>query len=148
MSSTQEPTDSIVDAPGLPERQAVQASVDDAAAAEAAAGPAEVLDGNGAAAAPDVSDPTIVATHSYLGHCDDLVGTSGLLEEGRVYRLPVLPLDGLVLCPGATLPLRLAFRGDRALLQQALMAPAPLTRLIAVVCCHRSYSTPQLQLQR
>ncbi|KAL4853631.1 Phospholipase A I [Chlorella vulgaris] len=146
--NTQEPTDTIVDAPGLPELQSVQASVDDAAAAAAAAGPAEVLDGNGAAAPPDVSDPTIVATHSYLGHCDDLVGTSGLLEEGRVYRLPVLPLDGLVLCPGATLPLRLAFRGDRALLQQALMAPAPLTRLIAVVCCHRSYSTPQLQLQR
>ena len=55
---------------------------------------------------------------------------------------------GLVLCPGNTLPLRLTFRGDRALVQQALEAPPPLTRLIAVVCCQRSYFTPQLMLQR
>lgn len=55
---------------------------------------------------------------------------------------------GLVLCPGNTLPLRLTFRGDRALVQQALDAPAPLTRLLAVVCCQRSYFTPQLMLQR
>lgn len=79
---------------------------------------------------------------------DDLVGGSGLLEEGQEYRLPVLPLDGLVLCPGNTLPLRLSFRSDRALVQQALEAPPPLTRLIAVVCCTRSYFTPQLMLQR
>ena len=46
------------------------------------------------------------------------------------------------------MPLRLTFRGDRALVQQALEAPAPLTRLIAVVCCQRSYFTPQLMLQR
>lgn len=55
---------------------------------------------------------------------------------------------GLVLCPGNTLPLRLTFRGDRALVQQALSAPPPLSRLIAVVCCTRSYFTPQLMLQR
>lgn len=112
---------------------------------------------------------------------DDLEGSAGLLEEGEVYNLPVLPLDGtvlellagaalpqappaarwvdiparltylpagLVLCPGNTLPLKLTFRGDRALVQQALDAPAPLTRLIAVVCCQRSYFTPQLMLQR
>jgi hypothetical protein len=53
-----------------------------------------------------------------------------------------------VLCPGNTLPLRLTFRGDRALVQQALEAPPPLSRLIAVVCCQRSYFTPQLMLQR
>ena len=53
-----------------------------------------------------------------------------------------------MLCPGNTLPLRLTFRGDRALVQQALEAPAPLMRLIAVVCCQRSYFTPQLMLQR
>lgn len=58
------------------------------------------------------------------------------------------PDAGLVLCPGSTLPLRLTFRGDRALLQQALNAPPPLTRLIAVVCCQRGYFTPQLMLQR
>ena len=60
---------------------------------------------------------------------------------------PLAPA-GLVLCPGSTLPLRLTFRGDRALVQQALSAPPPLTRLIAVVCCQRSYFTPQLMLQR
>ncbi|EFN59238.1 hypothetical protein CHLNCDRAFT_138225 [Chlorella variabilis] len=112
------------------------------------------LEGGGgqAAAGPTAGDevlsPTVVATHSYLGEVDDLEGSAGLLEEGRTYRLPVLPLDGLVLCPGSTLPLRLTFRGDRALLQQALNAPPPLTRLIAVVCCQRGYFTPQLMLQR
>lgn len=79
---------------------------------------------------------------------DDLEGGVALLAEGAVYRLPVLPLDGLVLCPGGTLPLRLTFRGDRSMAQRALEAPPPLTRLIAVVCCQRSYFTPQLVLQR
>ncbi|KAL4426161.1 hypothetical protein ABPG77_007443 [Micractinium sp. CCAP 211/92] len=99
-------------------------------------------------AAGEALDPTMVAQHSYLGEVDDLEGSTGLLEEGQVYRLPVLPLDGLVLCPGNTLPLRLTFRGDRALVQQALDAPPPLSRLLAVVCCQRSYFTPQLMLQR
>lgn len=98
--------------------------------------------------AGEALDPTEVARHSYLGEVDDLEGSSGLLEEGQVYRLPVLPLDGLVLCPGNTLPLRLTFRGDRALVQQALDAPPPLARMLAVVCCQRSYFTPQLMLQR
>ena len=53
-----------------------------------------------------------------------------------------------MLCPGNTLPLRLTFRGDRALVQQALEAPPPLTRLIGVVCCQRSYFSAQLMLQR
>ena len=80
---------------------------------------------------------------------EDLEGsTGGLLEEGGTYRMPVLPLDGLVLAPGDTLPLRLTFRGDRALLQRALAAPPPLTRLLAVVCCQRGIFTPQLMLQR
>ena len=39
-------------------------------------------------------DPTLVATHTYLGEVDDLEGSLPLLEEGQTYRLPVLPLDG------------------------------------------------------
>ena len=125
-------------------------------AAGAPAGPVAASGGGAAAATgPEALDPTLVATHTYLGgtlaspewlaavgdgvcdcqwsirgaECplrstprpadvDDLAGgATGLLEEGETYRLPVLPLDGLVLCPGNTLPLRLTFRGDRALVQ-------------------------------
>ncbi|PRW58559.1 cereblon isoform X2 isoform B [Chlorella sorokiniana] len=130
-----------------PEQAAAAAAGEAAAAAPLVAQPqaGEVVAGG---AQQEALDPTMVATHSYLGEVDDLEGSAGMLEEGVVYNLPVLPLDGLVLCPGNTLPLRLTFRGDRALVQQALSAPPPLSRLIAVVCCTRSYFTPQLMLQR
>ncbi|KAL4443928.1 hypothetical protein ABPG75_011665 [Micractinium tetrahymenae] len=137
----------------------MEAAENDASSADGVAAVAAGGGGGGAAEAPaaaapagpaagEALDPTVVARHSYLGEVDDLEGSTSLLEEGQVYRLPVLPLDGLVLCPGNTLPLRLTFRGDRALVQQALEAPPPLTRLLAVVCCQRSYFTPQLMLQR
>lgn len=73
---------------------------------------------------------------------------ASLLCQAITPTLPAHKRAGLVLCPGNTLPLRLTFRGDRALVQQALSAPPPLSRLIAVVCCTRSYFTPQLMLQR
>lgn len=120
------------------------------------------LDGGcSVAAARALFTPAFVAACSALLHGTLLASCDCVLDAGgtdtHLHALLGLSLStvsppkfaaGLVLCPGNTLPLRLTFRGDRALVQQALSAPPPLSRLIAVVCCTRSYFTPQLMLQR
>eukprot|EP00798_Chlamydomonas_sp_ICE-L_P007467 gene7467-608_t len=78
-------------------------------------------------------DPAIAARHEYLGDCDDLAGGYVELEEGEEYRLSVLPLDGVVLMPGATLPLKLCRLGEVQLLDMALRRPPPTNRLLVVV---------------
>ena len=50
------------------------------------------------------------------------------------------PSAGVVLVPTGALPLKLVRRAERAVIERALSAPAPLTRLIAVV----STSLPKL----
>ncbi|KAK9843691.1 hypothetical protein WJX81_002577 [Elliptochloris bilobata] len=78
--------------------------------------------------------------HSYLGACDTLMGVAGWLEDGFECRLPLLAFEGCVLVPGETLPLRMGpplatHVGLRsAAVEQALAAPPPLSRLIAVAC--------------
>lgn len=71
----------------------------------------------------------------YTAETDDLQGRADLLEEGITYNLPLLPLDGCILCPGDILPLRVLAPTDRLALRVAMQAPPPLSRLIAVVCC-------------
>lgn len=67
---------------------------------------------------------------------EDIEGQSPLLEVGSTYSLPLLPLDGVVLVPGETLPHRLLMPADRLAVRLALQAPPPVTRLLAVVCYH------------
>ncbi|KAL3153028.1 hypothetical protein ABBQ38_012053 [Trebouxia sp. C0009 RCD-2024] len=76
--------------------------------------------------------------HTYLGDVDDLEGGGTLLDAGQICHLPLIPLEGIVLMPGDTLPLKVVRRQDRQKLESALTAPAPFTRLIAVACMSRS----------
>lgn len=69
----------------------------------------------------------------------DVEGPSPPLEAGRTYHLPLLPLDGVVLVPGETLPHRLLTPSDRLAVRLALQAAPPVTRLLAVVCYHNVF---------
>lgn len=66
---------------------------------------------------------------------NDLEGRTASLEPGHTYQLPLLPLDGVVLCPGEMLPHRLLLATDRLAVRLALQALPPVQRLLAVVCC-------------
>jgi len=80
----------------------------------------------------------------------DLEGHASLLEPGIMYNLPLLTLDGVVLCPGDTLPHRLLLASDRLAVRQALDAEPPVRRLLAVVlvnCQEFEYRTSSLQFE-
>eukprot|EP00250_Pteridium_aquilinum_P024667 c2941_g1_i2 orf=252-1487(-) len=59
-------------------------------------------------------------SHSYLGEVDDISCRSVFLEEGALLTLPLFYLEGIVLFPGATLPLRLIEARDKAALELAM----------------------------
>ncbi|WIA10213.1 hypothetical protein OEZ85_010415 [Tetradesmus obliquus] len=84
-------------------------------------------------------DPNVTASHQYLGDVDELEGGYGHLQEGTTARLPLLMLDGVVLFPGCQLPLLLSTPAEQRLLERALAAPPPLTRLLAVLPGPRSW---------
>jgi cereblon len=62
------------------------------------------------------------------------IGT--VLNPGTTHTIPIIPLENIVLCPGLILPHRLLLPTDRRAIRQALQAPAPLKRLVGIVCCH------------
>ncbi|KAG2443183.1 hypothetical protein HYH02_009260 [Chlamydomonas schloesseri] len=91
-------------------------------------------------------DPNTAAQHTYLGDVEELSGGGvGLLEEGATYTLPLFALEGVVLLPGASLPLILHSRPDVLKMERALRAGAAAaggggggtSRLIAVTHIHR-----------
>jgi hypothetical protein len=53
---------------------------------------------------------------------------------------------GVVLVPTGALPLKLMRRSERAIIERALSAPAPFTRLIAVVSTGIINSIPRIDL--
>ncbi|GAB4813547.1 hypothetical protein N2152v2_000593 [Parachlorella kessleri] len=65
---------------------------------------------------------------------EDLEGSHAVLVPGPTYRVPLFPLEGVVLCPGDTLPLKLQHPADQAMAQRAVQAAPPLKGLIAVAC--------------
>lgn len=80
-------------------------------------------------------DTSLAAQHCYLGELDDLHGEgAAYLTPGQEDTLPLLPLDGVVLMPGALLPLWLLRRSELQTAEAALAAPPPLSRLLIVVC--------------
>eukprot|EP00879_Flechtneria_rotunda_P025366 GHRR01026950.1.p1 GENE.GHRR01026950.1~~GHRR01026950.1.p1 ORF type:complete len:532 (+),score=180.41 GHRR01026950.1:223-1818(+) len=91
-------------------------------------------------------DPNVTSRHQYLGDVDDLEGSYGHLPEDTTARLPLLMLDGVVLFPGCQLPLLLSTQHEQHLLERALSAPAPLTRLLAVLPGPRSLQRIQSRL--
>ncbi|XP_037422894.1 protein cereblon-like [Triticum dicoccoides] len=76
------------------------------------------------------------ALHTYLGDVDDIPGRKAtLLEAGSILSLPMLFLHGVVLFPGATLPLKLIEARFVAAVEKALRRDdAPGT--IGVVLMH------------
>eukprot|EP00891_Asterochloris_glomerata_P007213 jgi/Astpho2/7213/Aster-x0762 len=64
---------------------------------------------------------------------DDVEGISFDLEPGHECTLPLLPVEGVVLMPGDTLPLRLRGHDNVQAIQSALRAPPPYGCLLAVV---------------
>ncbi|KAK9808304.1 hypothetical protein WJX73_009938 [Symbiochloris irregularis] len=80
-------------------------------------------------------DTALPASHSYLGAVEDLERNVSLLEHGHTCSLPLILLEGVVLMPGMSLPLRFC-PGQAPLIEGILQAPEPYTRLLAVAGNH------------
>ncbi|KAF0927317.1 hypothetical protein E2562_031508 [Oryza meyeriana var. granulata] len=98
-------------------------------------------DGEGLASTsgPFTFNTSLASLHTYLGEVDDTRGRVSLLDGGAILSLPMLYLQGVVLFPGATLPLRLIQGRFVAAVEKALrQVDAPCT--IGVVLMYRRHS--------
>jgi Lon protease-like protein len=68
----------------------------------------------------------------------ELEGRTPLLEPGITYHVPMLPITDIVVCPGDIFPLRITESRLRLLVNAAMQAPAPVSRLLALVTLDRS----------
>nr|CAB3464686.1 unnamed protein product [Digitaria exilis] len=94
-------------------------------------------DGEGVASTsgPFTFNASLASLHTYLGDVDDTRGRVSLLDGGRVINLPMFYLQGVVLFPGATLPLRVIRSRLKTAVDKALnLVDAPCT--IGVVLLH------------
>ncbi|KAK6129675.1 hypothetical protein DH2020_036541 [Rehmannia glutinosa] len=81
-------------------------------------------------------DTSLVALHSYLGDVEDTHNRLAFLDGGAVLTLPLFYLEGVVLFPEATLPLRVVFPNFIAGVERAMkQVDAPYT--IGVVRVYR-----------
>lgn len=81
---------------------------------------------------------SLTSLHTYLGEVDDTHGRLAFLDGGTILNLPMFYLEGVVLFPQATLPLRVIQPRFKAAVERALrQVDAPCT--IGVV---RVYSHP------
>uniref|UniRef100_A0A0D9WIT7 Protein cereblon n=1 Tax=Leersia perrieri TaxID=77586 RepID=A0A0D9WIT7_9ORYZ len=98
-------------------------------------------DGEGVASTsgPFTFNTSLASLHTYLGEVDDTRGRVSLLDGGAILSLPMLYLQGVVLFPGATLPLRVIQDRFLATVEKALrQVDAPCT--IGVVLMYRRQS--------
>ncbi|KAL3633485.1 hypothetical protein CASFOL_022247 [Castilleja foliolosa] len=91
----------------------------------------------GASASGEYSyNTSIVALHSYLGDVEDTHNRMAFLDGGAVLTLPLLYLEGIVLFPEATLPVRVVLSNFIAGVERAMrQVGAPCT--IGVVRVYR-----------
>lgn len=81
-------------------------------------------------------DPCLASLHTYLGEVEDTRSRMAFLDGGALLNLPLFYLEGVVLFPEATLPLRVIQPNFVAALQRALkQADAPYT--LGVVRAYR-----------
>ncbi|XVF48588.1 hypothetical protein PTKIN_Ptkin03bG0202400 [Pterospermum kingtungense] len=81
----------------------------------------------------------LTSLHSYLGEVDDTRHRSAIWEGGAILNLPLISLEGVVLFPEATLPLRVVQPNFVAAVNRAMtQADAPYT--MGVV---RAYGDPE-----
>ncbi|KAJ0986400.1 hypothetical protein J5N97_004756 [Dioscorea zingiberensis] len=82
-------------------------------------------------------DTCLTSLHTYLGEVDATQGRLIFLDGGAILTLPMFYLEGVVLFPEATLPLRVVQQRFKAAVERALnQADAPYT--IGVVRVYRS----------
>ncbi|KAL6610520.1 hypothetical protein ACP70R_040489 [Stipagrostis hirtigluma subsp. patula] len=105
-------------------------------------------DNNGDAVAstsgPFTFNTSLASLHTYLGEVDDTRGRVSLLDDGAILNLPMFYLQGVVLFPGATLPLRVIQSRFVAAIDKALrLVDAPCTIGVVLVYqpSNRHYST-------
>ncbi|CAD6271533.1 unnamed protein product [Miscanthus lutarioriparius] len=102
-------------------------------------------DGVTSTSGPFTFNTSLASLHTYLGEVDDTRGRVTLLDGGTVLNLPMFYLQGVVLFPGATLPLRVIEDRLAVTIDKALrLVDAPCT--IGVVLMrrlpnHRHYAT-------
>ncbi|KAK9102316.1 hypothetical protein Sjap_019570 [Stephania japonica] len=78
-------------------------------------------------------DTCLASLHTYLGEVDDTHNRKSFLDGGAILNLPMFYLEGVVLFPEATLPLRVIQPRFKAAVERALsQADAPNT--IALIC--------------
>ncbi|CAA0821320.1 ATP-dependent protease La (LON) domain protein [Striga hermonthica] len=98
----------------------------------------------GASVSGDVYDTSLVALHSYLGDVEDTQNRIAFLDGGVVLTLPLFCLEGVVLFPDATLPLRVVFPHFIAGIERAMtQVDAPYT--IGVVRVYRDSNTGRIR---
>ncbi|KAL0372147.1 UNVERIFIED_CONTAM: protein cereblon [Sesamum calycinum] len=92
-----------------------------------------------------IYDTSLVAMHSYLGDVEDTHNRLAFLDGGAVLTLPLFYLEGVVLFPEATLPLRVVFPNFIAGVERAMrQVDAPYT--IGVVRVYRDPSNGRIRL--
>lgn len=73
-------------------------------------------------------DPSLASLHTYLGDVDEIPNRQAFLEGGALLTLPMFYLEGIVLFPEATLPLRVIQPRFKAAVQRAMrQEEAPYT---------------------
>ncbi|KAL0327529.1 UNVERIFIED_CONTAM: protein cereblon [Sesamum angustifolium] len=93
----------------------------------------------------NIYDTSLVAMHSYLGDVEDTHNRLAFLDGGAVLTLPLFYLEGVVLFPEATLPLRVVFPNFIAGVERAMrQVDAPYT--IGVVRVYRDPSNGRIRL--
>ncbi|KAL2544820.1 ATP-dependent protease La (LON) domain protein [Forsythia ovata] len=89
-------------------------------------------------------DLSLAASHTYLGEVEETHNRLAFLEGGAVLTLPLFYLEGVVLFPEATLPLRALSHNFKAAVERALgQVDAPCT--IGVVRVQRDFQNRRLK---
>ncbi|KZV42018.1 hypothetical protein F511_14332 [Dorcoceras hygrometricum] len=104
----------------------------------------DIRRGAAGASASNTYDTSLVALHSYLGEVDDTHNRMAFLDGGAVLTLPLFYLEGIVLFPEATLPLRVIFPNFITGVERAMrQADAPYT--IGVVRVYRDSNSDRIR---
>ncbi|GAQ86521.1 Putative ATP-dependent protease PIL [Klebsormidium nitens] len=86
-------------------------------------------------------DTTLPAMHTYLGEFDDVAGGRAFEEGGSLVTLPLFYLDGVVLFPGDSLPLRVIQPRFQSAVRRAMRQTAHACTIAVVLC--RGYLHPE-----
>ncbi|KAH0865651.1 hypothetical protein HID58_082862 [Brassica napus] len=83
-----------------------------------------------------VFNPDVASLHTYLGEVEDTPNRTAFVDGGTVLKIPLFYLEGVVLFPDSTLPLRIVQSTFLAAIERALNQPnAPCT--IGVIRVYR-----------